>query len=69
MIDGDSSRRLGPVEALTRAAPVTDEVACLIELENLRSGDAAAGGRVQYRTLFVIAERIRASMGDPNMIL
>src|SRR5262245_35877306 len=47
---------------------MTDQIAGLIEFEDLRGRDAAAGGRIEYRALFVIAERIGASMSDPDVI-
>jgi hypothetical protein len=48
---------------------MTEQVACLVKLENLGGWHTAAGGRVEYRTLFVVVERIRTSMHNPNVIL
>src|SRR4030095_6486193 len=69
MIDGDATGRLRPFEALTRAAPVSDQVPRLIELQNLGSRDAAACWGIEYRALFVIAQRIGASMSNPDVVL
>src|SRR6202007_1036770 len=46
VIYGDSVIRIRPVVAFSRAAPVADEVAGLVEFQNRRSGYAAlCGGR------------------------
>src|SRR5262245_7794437 len=69
VVDSNGASRLRPFISLARTAPVADQIAGLIELENLRRRDAAAGRRVEDPALFVIAERIGASMCDPDVIL
>jgi hypothetical protein len=56
VINADGAGGLRPFKAFARAAPMTDQIAGLIEFENMRGRDAAAGRRIEYRALFVIAE-------------
>src|SRR3989442_1976569 len=56
VIDGDAVVRIRPIVALARAAPVADEVALLVELQNGRSRNAALrsgwlGGGVDFHRL------------------
>src|SRR5262249_4478771 len=69
VIDRDSVVRLGPIEALTRTAPMADQVAFKIELEDRVRGRATLGGR-RFRSRVQLAGFERAgAVNDPDVIL
>src|SRR5262249_44611964 len=68
VVDGDAMVRLGPVVALSLAAPVADQVALAVELEHRRRRGAAHRGlRRGGRVLLAGLERAGA-MADPDVI-
>ena len=69
VVDRDAVRRLRPIVACSGAAPMSDEVAFLIEFENRRRGRAALRDlRIGGGVLFTGFERPNA-MNDPDVIL
>ena len=68
VVDEDAVVRVGPFVALARSAPVPQQVARLVELEDRRRARAALT-RLHLERLFVVAERRRAAMDDPDVIV
>ena len=69
VIDGDPVIRIRPVVAVARTAPVADQVARLIELENRRRRSAALrGGRIGGGMQLARFQRA-GPMNDPDMVL
>ena len=69
VIDGDAVVRIRPIVALARAAPVADEVALLVELQNGRSRNAALrsgwlGGGVDFHRLVGVR-----AVNNPDVVL
>ena len=62
--------RLRPLVALSRSAPVPQQVARLIELKDRRGRAAALGdGRIEFEPSFVVVQPPRAAMNDPDVVL
>src|SRR5260370_9282503 len=69
VIDGDSVIRIRPIVTRARSAPMPDEVALLVELQNRRSRKAPLrGGWLRVGVNFHGFERSSA-MNDPNVVL
>ena len=69
VVDGDSVIGGRPIVALARSAPVPDEIALFVELENRRRRHAALrGGRIRGGVIFHSFER-SAAVNDPDVIL
>ena len=70
VVDGDAVIRGRPLEAFARAAPVIEEIPRLIELQHRRrAGAALPRRRLQLEPLLVVAERGRAAMNDPHVVV
>jgi hypothetical protein len=68
VVDIDGVLALGPVVPLSRAAPVADHVAELIEHENRRGGGAALGlRRILLGGKLALVERAR-TLHDPDVV-
>ena len=66
VIHGDSVVRLRPVVALARAAPVPDEVALLIELEDRRRRPQHCSSRADSLWRAVLRFERARPMNDPD---
>ena len=69
VIHGNAVIRVGPVIALARSAPMTDQVAFFVELENRRRGHAAFRGRWLRRGINLHRLEGIRSVHDPDVIL
>ncbi len=70
VVDVDAVSPFRPFVARSRAAPVPEQVARLIELEDGRGRTAALGdGRIQLEPLFVGMQPPRTAMNDPDVVL
>src|SRR6266851_312312 len=68
-VDRNSVVGIGPIVTLAGAAPVSNQVASLIEFENGRRGHAAIGaGRIRIAVGFLCFERAPA-MNNPDVVL
>ena len=69
VVDEDTVLALGPLVARARAAPVTDQVAGLVEQQHRRRGDAAPGlGRILLGGALARRERARP-MHHPDAVI
>src|SRR6185436_5376849 len=69
VVDEDAVVAVGPFIALTRTAPVPQQVARLVELEDRRRARAAQLGGLLLDALFLVGERRGAAMHDPDVIV
>jgi hypothetical protein len=68
VVDVDAVVGLGPLVALSRATPGFDEISGRIEREHRRRS-AATFAYLELQRLFVIVERGRTAMNDPDIVL
>src|SRR5450759_4052501 len=68
VVDVDAMVGLGPLVALPRATPGSDEISGRIEREYGRCS-AATFAYLELQRLFVIVERRRTAMNDPDIVL
>jgi hypothetical protein len=69
VIDEDAVVAVRPFVALPRPAPVAQQVARLIELEYWWRAGAAQFGRLLLDPLFLIGQRRRTAVHDPDVIV
>src|SRR6185436_15285851 len=69
VVDEDPVVAVGPLVALAGAAPVPQQVARLVELEDRRGARAAQLRGLLLDPLLVVGERRRATMHDPDVIV
>ena len=69
IVDRDAVIRVGPVVALPGSAPVADQIAGGVELENRRRRRAALRGRRIGRRVHLARLERAGAMDDPDVVL